>query len=62
MLYFVVYVNTLIEMQKEYNILENLSQDEFTAVRELVINMVLATDMSGHFEQLKQMRLLLSDR
>lgn len=49
-------------MQEEFNILQNLSLDEFTIVRGLVIDMVLATDMSGHFEQLKQMRLLLSDR
>lgn len=30
-------------------------------VRGLIIDMVLATDMSSHFEQLKQMRLLLSE-
>ena len=29
-------------------------------MRGLVIDMVLATDMSSHFDQLKQMRLLLS--
>ena len=49
-------------VQEEFNILQSLSLDEFTIVRGLVIDMVLATDMSGHFEQLKQMRLLLSDR
>lgn len=47
--------------QEEFNILESLSPEEFVEVRGLVIDMVLATDMSSHFEQLKQMRLLLSE-
>jgi len=34
--------------------------EEFRLLRGLVIDMVLATDMSGHFEQLKQMKLLMS--
>jgi calcium/calmodulin-dependent 3',5'-cyclic nucleotide phosphodiesterase len=45
---------------EEYNILQGLSCEEFAEVRGLVIDMVLATDMSSHFEQVKQMRLLLS--
>ena len=42
------------------NILQGLSPHEFAEVRTLVIDMVLATDMSSHFDHLKNMRLLLS--
>ncbi|XP_026314494.1 calcium/calmodulin-dependent 3',5'-cyclic nucleotide phosphodiesterase 1-like isoform X2 [Hyposmocoma kahamanoa] len=45
---------------EECNILQNLSRDEFREFRTLVIDMVLATDMSFHFQQLKNMRSLLS--
>jgi calcium/calmodulin-dependent 3',5'-cyclic nucleotide phosphodiesterase len=47
-------------LQEELNILQGLSPVEFAEVRALVIDMVLATDMSAHFEHVKQMRLLLS--
>jgi hypothetical protein len=46
--------------KEELNILQGLSPVEFAEVRALVIDMVLATDMSAHFEHVKQMRLLLS--
>ncbi|CAH0726159.1 unnamed protein product, partial [Brenthis ino] len=46
--------------EEECNILQNLSRDEFREFRTLVIDMVLATDMSFHFQQLKNMRSLLS--
>ncbi|XP_077296012.1 dual specificity calcium/calmodulin-dependent 3',5'-cyclic nucleotide phosphodiesterase 1A-like isoform X2 [Arctopsyche grandis] len=45
---------------EECNILQNLSRDEFREFRTLVIDMVLATDMSFHFQQIKNMRNLLS--
>lgn len=45
---------------EDCNILQNLSRDEFREFRTLVIDMVLATDMSFHFQQLKNMRSLLS--
>ncbi|XP_047544537.1 calcium/calmodulin-dependent 3',5'-cyclic nucleotide phosphodiesterase 1 isoform X2 [Vanessa atalanta] len=45
---------------EECNILQNLSRDEFREFRTLVIDMVLATDMSFHFQQLKNMRSLLT--
>lgn len=44
----------------ECNILQHLSREEFRELRSLVIEMVLATDMSFHFQQLKTMRNLLS--
>ncbi|KAK2587026.1 hypothetical protein KPH14_010987 [Odynerus spinipes] len=44
----------------ECNILQNLSREEFREFRSLVIDMVLATDMSFHFQQLKNMKNLLS--
>ena len=47
-------------LQEELNILQGLRPIEFAEVRALVIDMVLATDMSVHFEHVKQMRLLLS--
>ncbi|GAU87405.1 hypothetical protein RvY_00254-2 [Ramazzottius varieornatus] len=47
-------------MQKEeHNILANLSKEEYKEFRSLVIDMVLATDMSIHFQQIKNMRTLL---
>ncbi|KAK7874020.1 hypothetical protein R5R35_013426 [Gryllus longicercus] len=42
------------------NILQSLTRDEFREFRALVIDTVLATDMSFHFQQLKTMRGLLS--
>ncbi|XP_072937105.1 dual specificity calcium/calmodulin-dependent 3',5'-cyclic nucleotide phosphodiesterase 1 isoform X2 [Epargyreus clarus] len=46
--------------EEDCNILQNLSRDEFREFRTLVIDMVLATDMSFHFQQLKNMRSLLT--
>lgn len=45
---------------EDCNILQNLSRDEFREFRTLLIDMVLATDMSFHFQQLKNMRSLLT--
>lgn len=42
------------------NILQNLSRDEYRELRTLIIDMVLATDMSFHFQQLKTMRNTLT--
>lgn len=42
------------------NILSGLKADEYWEFRELVIDMVLATDMSNHFSQIKDMKALLS--
>ncbi|KAB7495468.1 Calcium/calmodulin-dependent 3',5'-cyclic nucleotide phosphodiesterase 1C, partial [Armadillidium nasatum] len=44
----------------ETNILVNLSREEYREFRSLVIDMVLATDMSSHFQQIKAMKTLLS--
>ena len=46
--------------QDNLNILKDLKEEEFRTVRALVIDMVLGTDMSGHFGQLEQMRMLMS--
>ncbi|XP_026830914.1 calcium/calmodulin-dependent 3',5'-cyclic nucleotide phosphodiesterase 1A isoform X2 [Ooceraea biroi] len=46
--------------ENDCNILQNLSREEFREFRSLVIDMVLATDMSFHFQQLKNMKNLLS--
>ncbi|XP_075055346.1 dual specificity calcium/calmodulin-dependent 3',5'-cyclic nucleotide phosphodiesterase 1B isoform X3 [Mixophyes fleayi] len=43
----------------EMNIFVNLTKDEFTELRALVIEMVLATDMSCHFQQVKTMKSAL---
>ncbi|XP_034350930.1 dual specificity calcium/calmodulin-dependent 3',5'-cyclic nucleotide phosphodiesterase 1A isoform X1 [Arvicanthis niloticus] len=42
--------------EEEMNILVNLSKDDWRDLRNLVIEMVLATDMSGHFQQIKNIR------
>ena len=44
----------------ECNILVNLSREEYREFRSLVIDMVLATDMSCHFQQIKAAKSLLS--
>ncbi|XP_059474012.1 dual specificity calcium/calmodulin-dependent 3',5'-cyclic nucleotide phosphodiesterase 1-like isoform X3 [Neocloeon triangulifer] len=46
--------------EEENNILSHLSREEYREFRTLVIDMVLATDMSFHFQQLKNMRNLLT--
>ncbi|KAK3601323.1 hypothetical protein CHS0354_011925 [Potamilus streckersoni] len=46
--------------QEESNILSNLSKEEYRDFRSLVIDMVLATDMSFHFTQIKNMKNLLN--
>lgn len=53
-------LNSRLMRDEDCNILQNLSRDEFREFRTLVIDMVLATDMSFHFQQLKNMRSLLS--
>ncbi|XP_066440406.1 dual specificity calcium/calmodulin-dependent 3',5'-cyclic nucleotide phosphodiesterase 1B isoform X2 [Eleutherodactylus coqui] len=45
-----------IMQEDEMNIFANLTKDEFTELRALVIEMVLATDMSCHFQQVKTMK------
>ncbi|XP_029450985.1 calcium/calmodulin-dependent 3',5'-cyclic nucleotide phosphodiesterase 1B isoform X2 [Rhinatrema bivittatum] len=45
-----------IMQEDEMNIFINLTKDEFAELRSLVIEMVLATDMSCHFQQVKTMR------
>ncbi|NXL68850.1 PDE1B phosphodiesterase, partial [Chordeiles acutipennis] len=44
---------------EEMNIFVNLTKDEFVELRALVIEMVLATDMSCHFQQVKSMKTSL---
>ncbi|XP_026469952.1 calcium/calmodulin-dependent 3',5'-cyclic nucleotide phosphodiesterase 1-like [Ctenocephalides felis] len=41
---------------EQYNILSQLSKDEYREFRALVIDIVLATDMSHHFQQLKNIK------
>ncbi|NWI16021.1 PDE1B phosphodiesterase, partial [Crypturellus soui] len=43
----------------EMNIFVNLTKDEFAELRALVIEMVLATDMSCHFQQVKAIKTAL---
>uniref|UniRef100_A0A1I8IEA5 Phosphodiesterase n=1 Tax=Macrostomum lignano TaxID=282301 RepID=A0A1I8IEA5_9PLAT len=46
--------------EEDYNILTGLSREEYKEFRALVIDMVLNTDMSLHFQQIKNMKQLLS--
>ncbi|XP_058449978.1 dual specificity calcium/calmodulin-dependent 3',5'-cyclic nucleotide phosphodiesterase 1-like isoform X2 [Malaya genurostris] len=46
--------------EDDCNVLQNLSKEEYRELRSLIIDMVLATDMSFHFQQLKNMRNLLT--
>ncbi|CAG2163869.1 unnamed protein product [Oppiella nova] len=45
--------------ESDSNILINLSKEEYREFRTLVIDMVLATDMSSHFQQIKTLKTLL---
>ncbi|KAJ0059987.1 hypothetical protein NL108_017605 [Boleophthalmus pectinirostris] len=49
----------LLQAEDENNILCNLSKDDWRELRSLVVEMVLATDMSCHFQQIKTMKSLL---
>ncbi|XP_030556528.1 calcium/calmodulin-dependent 3',5'-cyclic nucleotide phosphodiesterase 1 isoform X3 [Drosophila novamexicana] len=46
--------------EDDANILSHLSREEYKELRTLIIDMVLATDMTYHFQQLKIMRNLLT--
>lgn len=45
---------------EDCNILSGLSKGEYREFRSLVIDMVLATDMSSHFQQIKAMKNILN--
>lgn len=53
-------VTTRLMREEDCNILVNLSREEFREFRSLVIDMVLATDMSCHFQQIKAAKALLT--
>ncbi|XP_055298808.1 dual specificity calcium/calmodulin-dependent 3',5'-cyclic nucleotide phosphodiesterase 1-like isoform X1 [Sitodiplosis mosellana] len=46
--------------EDEYNIFSNLSREEYKEIRNLVIDMVISTDMSFHNQQLKNMKSLIA--
>ena len=46
--------------QSNCNFLSGLSGEDYKLLRGLVVDMVLATDMSSHFDQLKHMRHVMS--
>ncbi|KAM9804596.1 LOW QUALITY PROTEIN: dual specificity calcium/calmodulin-dependent 3',5'-cyclic nucleotide phosphodiesterase 1A [Neosynchiropus ocellatus] len=48
--------------EEEMNILINLNKDDWRELRALVIEMVMSTDMSCHFQQIKTMRNALAQR
>ncbi|XP_041670160.1 calcium/calmodulin-dependent 3',5'-cyclic nucleotide phosphodiesterase 1A [Cheilinus undulatus] len=49
----------LLQDDEEMNIFINLVKDDWRELRALVVEMVLATDMSCHFQQIKAMKSLL---
>uniref|UniRef100_A0A914ULD8 Phosphodiesterase n=1 Tax=Plectus sambesii TaxID=2011161 RepID=A0A914ULD8_9BILA len=56
------HVSSCFRLMKETdkNILEHLTREEFREFRNMVIEIVLATDMSTHFVQIKTMKNMLS--
>uniref|UniRef100_A0A915E7J1 Phosphodiesterase n=1 Tax=Ditylenchus dipsaci TaxID=166011 RepID=A0A915E7J1_9BILA len=56
------HVSSCFRMMKEdeKNMFERLTRDEFRELRNMVIEIVLATDMSTHFVQIKTMKNMLS--
>ncbi|KAJ3386740.1 High affinity cAMP-specific 3',5'-cyclic phosphodiesterase 7A [Lobulomyces angularis] len=49
-----------IMLQEDYNFLENLTLEERKPIREMVISMVLATDMTFHFEWVGKFKTKMS--
>ncbi|KAM9827298.1 dual specificity calcium/calmodulin-dependent 3',5'-cyclic nucleotide phosphodiesterase 1A [Neosynchiropus ocellatus] len=49
----------LMQSEGDHNIFANLPKDDWRELRTLVVEMVLATDMSCHFQQIKTMKGLL---
>ncbi|XP_032807131.2 dual specificity calcium/calmodulin-dependent 3',5'-cyclic nucleotide phosphodiesterase 1A-like isoform X2 [Petromyzon marinus] len=49
----------IMQADEDANILINLSKDDWRELRALVVEMVLATDMSCHFQQIKAMKTTL---
>lgn len=47
-------------LNDSYNILQELTRDEYKEFRQLTIEMVLATDMSFHFTQIKTVKNMIS--
>ncbi|GFQ70179.1 hypothetical protein TNCT_90421 [Trichonephila clavata] len=56
------HVSTAFRLMREEdcNILAHLSNEEYKEFRSLVIDMVLATDMSSHFQQIKSVKSLIN--
>ncbi|CAH8639981.1 unnamed protein product [Schistosoma rodhaini] len=46
--------------EEEFSILTGLEADQYKEFRQLVIDMVLCTDMSLHFQQIKNMKTMIS--
>ena len=46
--------------QKNYNFLGGLPGEDYKMLRGLIVEMVLATDMSSHFDQVLHMRYVMS--
>ncbi|CAH8867357.1 unnamed protein product [Trichobilharzia szidati] len=46
--------------EEEFSILSGLDPDQYKEFRQLVIDMVLCTDMSLHFQQIKNMKSMIS--
>ena len=44
----------LTRQNQDANIFKNLSRDEYRALRSIIIDMVLATEMNKHFEHLNK--------
>ena len=51
---------TPVILQDESDVLNGLSSEQYAQVRKMMVDMVLATDMSTHFDQIKQLKLILS--
>lgn len=47
---------------KELNISAGLTKENFKKMRESIIGMVLATDMSGHFAEIAKFKTRLGSR
>ena len=46
-------------MQEKFNILVNLNDKEWKECRKIIIDVILGTDMSHHFEQIKKTQVVL---
>lgn len=53
----ILIISVVLYCRKTCNILENLDEDSIKGIRKKIIDLILATDMSQHFESVSKFKL-----